>query len=337
VGDLGVVAAPPFGTAPQPQHYVRFFSSLDKHVHYGTLIKPSPSNATYVEGGSGPVNPLVWPVPVSAKGDAGKDAFTNINQILILPRPEPVPGVSLAESYQPYLSGKKKLLFCDEGDSGSVVVNSANQVIGVVVRTAPKGLLPPQNAMEWKAMTSLGVVCPIDKVLAQMQIEIPAAFSGALPQSGPIDLASPAAFDDPVTRAMHEEIARLREQVSRIRLGRVMLGMITRHSREIRRIVYGRRPALAAWRHNEGPAFYAHVLRALRDPAHQIPTTINGVSRTRLLEAMAAAFLEFGGDRLRRDVERYRDQVIRHAATITRLDQVPEAIAAMSREPAGTG
>jgi hypothetical protein len=336
-GNLGVVEGPPFGTAPLAGQYVRFFSPLTKHVHFGTILKPPAFTATYVAGGSGPVNPLVWPEPATHSTDEGQDMKGTINQILILPRPDPIPNQTLAKSYEPYLSGRKKLLFGQGGDSGSVVVNSANQVIGLISRGG--GEKPPSNstAMEWLAASAIGIVCPIEKVLAQMQIEIPATpFSGVLPQAGPIDLASPGALDHPEGRAMHDEITRLRERVSELRLGRVLLGMITRHNGEVRRIVNGRRPALAAWQHNQGPAYLAHLIRALRDPSHQIPTAINGVPRTRLLEVMAAVLTQYGSPRLRRDIERYRDVLLRHAPMIVRLDDVPEAVARMSRAHLGS-
>jgi hypothetical protein len=326
-GSLGVIAGPPFGSAPGPQHYVRFYSPVDKRVHHGTILKAPVFTATYLEGGSGPVDPLVWPRLTTDLSDAGKDMVTGINQILILPRPDPAePG-----GYGPYLAGKS-LLFGQGGDSGSVVVNSANQVIGLISRAGGRKFTSPETAVEWRAASGLGVVCPIGKVLDQMKIEIPPSFAGSVPQTGPIDLASPGARTDPDAIAMHQGIDRLRQEVSGTRLGRVILGMITRHNREVRRIVYGRRPALVAWRDNQGPALFAHLLRGLRDPSHQIPTVINGVPRTRLLQAMEAALLEFGSPQLRRDIERYRSPALRYAPAVTLLDQVPEIIAQMSRD-----
>ncbi len=320
--DPGVQKPPPFGTAPQPQHLLRFYSPVDKQVHWGTIVTRTPAfNATYVEGGSGAVSPLVWPELNTSYLDAIADTLPNINQYMVLPRPAP------GESYDPYVQRKRELRFGQGGDSGSVVINHENKVVGMLIRAGDK---PPANAtaVEWTAASGIGWVTPIAKVLAQLQITIQAADSGTIPTAGPISVTRPTA-DSPT---VHAGMDRFRTEARQSRYGKILLGMMARHADEARRIVNGCRPATVAWHRNQGPAVIAHLIRALHDPAHEIPVVLNGVPRERLLDVMAEQFLRFGGPRLRHDVQRYRDLLLASPITTeTRIDRLPAALAALRR------
>jgi hypothetical protein len=320
--DPGVQKPPPFGTAPQPEHLLRFYSPVDKQVHWGTIVTRSPAfNATYVSGGSGAVSPLVWPELNSSYLDDLADARPNINQYMVLPRPAP------GETYESLARQGRQLQFGQGGDSGSVVINHEDKVVGMLIRAGAK---PPATttAVEWTTASGVGWVTPIAKVLAQMQITIQAADSGTIPASGPIAVTRPTA-DSPT---VHAGMDRFRAEARQSRYGRILLGMMARHAKEVGQIVNGCRPAIVAWHRNQGPAVIAHLLRALHDPAHEIPVVINGVPRQRLLDAMAEQFVRFGGPRLCRDIHRYRDLVLASPITTeTRVDRLPAALAALPR------
>lgn len=321
--DLGVQTPPPFGTAPQPEHLLRFYSPVDHRVHWGTIVTRTPAfNATYVEGGSGAVSPLVWPEVNSVWLDRLAEALPNINQFMVLPRPAP------GEGYEPYLQRRRELLFGQGGDSGSVVINHEDKVIGMLIRSGGK---PPASvtAVEWTAASGVGWVTPIAKVLAQMQIIIKKeGDAGTVPTAGPITVTRPTA-DSPT---VHSGMELFRSEARRSRYGKILLGMMARHAEEARRIVNACRPAIVAWHRNQGPAVIAHLIRALHDPAHEIPVVINGVPREQLLDAMAEQLLRVGGPQLCRDVRRYRELVLRSPITSeTRIDRLPAALAALPR------
>jgi hypothetical protein len=87
-----------------------------------------------------------------------------------------------------------------------------------------------------------------------------------------------------------------------------------------------------AWRRNQGPAFLNRAMNNARDPEELIPWEIEGVTRTALLNAMAAALSEHGSPELRRDVARYRDDVMAYATACDNLHELVERVS--ERQPA---
>jgi hypothetical protein len=322
-GDFGITAGPPFGTAPREEQYVRFYSPLDNRVHYGTVLTLGDS-ATYVSGGTGSVPPLLSPRSVQNPLAPLHTAVPPINQLLILPRPTP------GESYERYLSGQLQLYFGRTGDSGSVVVNHENKVIGLMCWVAG---LPEseETAEEWRAVSGIGVLNPIHKVLDQMEIEIPSNLANTSPSRGG-RFFMPGVETDPDEIALERGRQRVEAKLKPLRLGRLLLGKMDQHRKEARRIVLGYRPALVAWHRHQGPAFVDHCVRNLRDPAHKIPTSINGIDQTALLQVMADMLIRYGSPKLRRDVEKYRDVILAHATGITSCDQAPEMIGELQRQ-----
>lgn len=317
-GDLGVVGVQPSTEAPAPEQLVRFYSPRTERVHYGTIV-PSPKAGTYVSGGSGAVNPLLWPWPAGDDSDASSDARPNINQLVVMPRPAP------GESYEPYLQRHASLFFGRHDDSGSIVVNHENKVIGLLVRGG--GPVPPYPGAEgrsdpWRAIRSIGIVTPIHAVLARLGIEIPAAFSRTSPSSGVAYSIAPGVETDPDEIAVEAGRQRIEKVLARTRLGRLLRGKLEQHRKEARRLVLGNRRAMIAWHRHQGPAFIKHFVENLRDSSHVVPTVINGVERAKVLDVMADMFIRYGSPKLRRDVEKYRPLALRFGPHITQLDQL---------------
>lgn len=317
-GNLGIVAGPPFGTPPTADQYVRFYSPLTKRVHYGTILT-LPDQGTIIGGGA--LDPLLEPWTVDTSLDAMAEAQPNIAQILVMPRPAPGEG----------LPGSSRLYFGRGGDSGSVVVNKDNQVIGIICRGGGKPDIS-NNSPEWNAVGGIGVLNPIQKVLDVLGVDIPASFSRTVASAG--GSAIYMAGIDPEEKALQLGRRRIEEKLEKTRLGRLLIGKLSEHRVEARRIVLGNRRALVVWRRHQGPAMIQHFIKNLRDPAHVVPTQINGVNRAALMRAMAGAFLRYGSPRLRRDVEKYREIALRYGPGITSVDQVPLLVEQLRHERA---
>jgi hypothetical protein len=336
-GSSGVVERPAWGTKPSDEHVVRFYSQGSRKVNYGVILKPT-ATGSYVSGAARvPLDPLVWPKPALDKStDAARNALPNIGQFMVMPCPAPT------ESLDDYLEtnddGKKfqrrgrKLTFGAGGDSGSVVVNYKNQVIGLLCRANPN-FKPPLNEYdkydEWIAVSGVGFLNPIRKVLKLLNIEIPPNLAATTLSAGTVYFD----FGRPGAEEMAEERGRQRaaEALRQSRLGRLLLGKIEQHRLEARRIVQGHRQAMVIWQRNQGPAFVKHCLDNLRDPKRMIPTSINGVAREQMLRAMAGVLLRYGSDKLRRDIERYRAYALQQAAQIMSFDQVGPVIEEVRR------
>ena len=326
---IGVPAGPAWGTPWTDAQVLRFYSPLTGRVHYGTLVPPD-HPGSYASGGSGAVDPLRWPYPAFDASDKEGDARGTIGALLVLPRPGP------GETYADYKS--RPLLFGQHGDSGSVVVNNAMQVVGILVRAgpSPKGLNDPSyfaayQQAEWIAAKSIGWVTPIQLVLNRLNIEIPGSYAQTtLPSTSAVGYGLPA----PATAAeyrLERGRQRIADALRTSRMGRLLLGKIGQHRVEARRIVLGNRRAQVVWQRHQGPSFILHCVENMRDPAHRIPTTINGVSRIDFIRAVAAILTRYGSPALVRDVARFERISAAHGMYVTTIEEVPTILAGLRR------
>ena len=75
-----------------------------------------------------------------------------------------------------------------------------------------------------------------------------------------------------------------------------------------------------------------HFLVSLRDPAHRIPTRVNGADLADLLRQMQPLLARYGSGRLRRDLRRLGPFGIRLLTSVTSVHDVPDALAAKQRK-----
>jgi len=329
---LGITGVVLFaGQMPQASDLVRFYSPMSNQVKFGFIIQMN-YTATYTAGGTGAVEKELYPKAGKVAG-AG-DILPLVNNFLVFPVPPPgTPGTPPEGS----------LMWCEHGDSGSVVVNAANQVIGLVAAAKENSFPidpatdPPALQAMLKSASGIGLVCPIGRVRAQLTTQgldftIPGSLSGTATAAGHSAAALRRRSED---QAFQHGRNRAAAALRATRLGLVILGKLRQHAAEARQLISRNRRVQVAWHRSQGPAFVQHIMHNLRDPAHRVPDSINGVSRAQALEAMADLLAGAGSPALRRDVARYRDLVMRHAPGLDSLEHVGEVVARARRELCG--
>ncbi len=244
-----------------------------------------------------PVPPILFPYTVS--GSEIDDNFagvpSGVNQLLIAPDPNPQ-------------NSSQKTHFCGPGDSGSVIVNSAKQVVGLLSRAwqpseSSRAFLNARMSSPLPDhVGTLGLAAPIGAVLSALQIQIDGNMSGTAPSAGAslVDLKRGER-----RRALQLTLRDLEREIRTKALGRTVMDAIARHRGEVLSLVNNERRVAVAWRRSEGPAFAAHCLRSLEDHEYVIPSDVHGVTPRRLIEKMAAVLKRYGSDALRRDIEAY--------------------------------
>jgi hypothetical protein len=321
---LGIGKGPDFGTAPTEQQYVRLYSADGKILHYGTMI----STRLGLRDVPFPGDPdnLLYRFGIGDLTDALQGTKASVNQFLILPRPAPVAGGSYQDGYR-----RGESLDFHGGESGSFVINSDNLVIAMLIRIVPPTQLGLDTSLlEVRDVKNLGIATPIGPILANLNVTIPSdpdGWSGTVPASGPRTARVVGADLDAQTARRRQAVAQLRGELHTSVRGRLLLGKIGQHHREVRRLMTTVRPIAVTWRALAGPAYLAACLRSLENPGYRIPASINGVPRERLLAAMAALFGKYGSDPLRRDIERYEGLLTGALLPLTALNEVPAALA----------
>lgn len=231
------------------------------------------------------------------------------------------------------------MLTFDHGDSGCVVVNHQGKVIAQIVGGFP--FFPElfvrqpseRGLIEFTSVKNVAFASPIRGILEQLQITIPGGgFAGTVPSAGEsVRVFVPGLRDDPQLAADRQAVARLREGLRTSRHGKLLLGKIGQHRREVRELLATVRAIAVTWRDLHGPAFYHHCVRSARDASHIIPTSVNGVTRDQLLEAMLPLFAQYGSAALRRDIERYSPWAREALLSVALLHDIPASVARRRR------
>lgn len=296
--DFGVKKGPPFGTLPAQADYLRIYSERLGRVVYGTVLG-RPGGAEAPEPGD--PQRLLYHHGI---GDP-QESPPICRQLMFLPRPDPDPSKLTVESAYKGWGGKGP----DHGDSGTMVINSDNMIVGMLTTAVkPNEVFAEEDVKStWELFTvnNIALFTPIRDVVSLLDVTIPAApnpWASSVPTHGSPVLAMDTAHEQ---MQRQQGFERLREGLRRIRLGKLILGKINVHGRELRFMFQRVRELAAAWKHVRGPAFMHHGLRSVCEPEHIVPLAIDGVSRRDLIEAVLPIIEQHASPRLRRDLARY--------------------------------
>lgn len=195
--------------------------------------------------------------------------------------------------------GQEKTIVDGSGDSGAVVVNEHNEIVGLMhSRTSST---PGGDPTE---LTKFIIASPIGAVMEALQIDIPSAVP-ASPSHGEALLAVPEEPAGPVLapQITDPELLRFQRLVRSSELGGVLHDSGFRHGSEVVHLVHHCRPVTVAWHRGQGPAWAAHLINSARDPEYRMPEDVKGVTQEMLLRRMAEALAKHGSDALRADLE----------------------------------
>ncbi|HKE97910.1 MAG TPA: hypothetical protein VKG45_03120 [Actinomycetes bacterium] len=219
----------------------------------------------------------------------------------------------------------KPLYFSDHGDSGSAVVNTANEVVALHFAGSVAGQL------------NKGLELPIADIIAQFQAvdHLPVALATAT-QNGVVNkvpgapaVAAPTALapalagaPGPATPALDRVGADLAASAA----GRDLRALWVDHHQELLELVNHRRRVTVAWHRGGGPALLQTLVRMAADPALAMPATVAGEPPLRRVERIHAVLHANASPALRRALDRAL-AALPDPAALT-YDQVLAALAA---------
>ena len=175
------------------------------------------------------------------------------------------------------------------GDSGSVLLDAQNRVIGLLhAAVTPAGT--PAFASR------------IEDVRSALNIDIPLmGTAGAVPLSG-----APAKRHDLLT----EDIRALASRYGEREVARNWWELVQRHQDEVMRLIRNNRPTTTAWNRYHGPSFVSHYLKTVKDNGYLAPEQINDIRVENLLLGMAAVLQDQGSAPLSDSIWRNYLQII---------------------------
>jgi hypothetical protein len=340
--DVLSVLGPKAGTTPAPDQYVRVFTPRGGgRLIFGTITwtphSVADSDSMVVDGTR--QTPIFRDAFVigSPEDEERAGSVPSINQFVILPRPKPIPGET---DYTKFYKPNQDLSF-DFGDSGSVVIDHLGRVIAQIIGGFP--FIPDlfvkkesdRSRIEFTEVRNVGIASPIRGIIEQLTITIPpAGFSGTVPAAAArARVFVPGVPENSRLESDREIVQRLRERLRLTRRGTLVLGKIAQHRREVRQLLERVRAIGAVWRDLQGPGFYHHCVQSARDDQHVIPTSINSITRDRLIDGLLPLLLRHASPALRRDLTRYQAWAREVFLQVAMLDDVP-LLVARRRTPA---
>lgn len=210
------------------------------------------------------------------------------------------------ETYTEETNGKKA--FSDSGDSGSIIIDEANNVIGLLWGGDPESYTVDET-----------FACHIGDVLT--------AFSEAgkeiILMFTPEDRSAMVNIEKMHPRRMDIDI---RTRLLETEKGKVLVNLYELYQKEVLNLINQNRHIKVLWHRLQGPAFTAHVARSFREKAYAIPQEIKGVSLQELMIRMAEGLKENGSQALRKAIEVHALWLINDTYRIATLEDYLEKL-----------
>ncbi len=205
--------------------------------------------------------------------------------------------------------------FSISGDSGSVIINLQNKIVGLLFASAKKVMV---KGVEQPFVT---LANHISDVFTELKIRIPYSEEVKI-IAGEILTDVPATFEAPIP----EPYRALRERLQQNEVTAKLFAIGQQHSEEVTYLVNHCRPVTVAWRRMQGPAILATVMGAVRDGHHRLPPAVNGVAPRELLERMRTVLGQHGSAALRQTMNSARIDLDQIFADCDNLDDLFERI-----------
>ena len=224
----------------------------------------------------------------------------------------------------PALASTDPFFFGQHGDSGSVVVNDANQVVGIffALPNAPYAgsvagwVLPLEDIKSGLAAQSVPVKVAV-AATAGIVNTVPGAAMVAMPEElAPTLIGARAGAEarerlvaiglplgeDPPAAALQ----RLEGDLERSARGRGLVTFWLRHQRELLELINSNRRVATTWHRSGASGLFQLLTRMLSQPDLAVPETINGQPVDQCVDTVCAVLDKFGSPRLREDLARAR-------------------------------
>ncbi|MCX4554846.1 hypothetical protein OHA02_01335 [Streptomyces phaeochromogenes] len=248
---------------------------------------------------------------------SGFTATTHETQNLIIITPNPHPDAGPRDT----------TFFAYDGDSGSVLVNDANEVVGllhhkdgggrgwatpithVLARLAEHEKLdlqvavsPPDVPIQVHTVPG-GPTVAVPREVAE-QVAADPAMRGTFQGSGDrAPLGRPWFTDVPPPAAT---LTHVRADLDRSSAGRLLGALWGTHRTELTRLVTSDRRVMIVWHRGGGAALVQLLLRMLAHPDRTLPETLNGEPLMTCLDRLHSQLAQYASPALRTDLDRAR-------------------------------
>jgi hypothetical protein len=206
--------------------------------------------------------------------------------------------------------------FSMHGDSGSVIINLQNKIVGLLFASAKK------VQVKGVQRPFIGVANHISDVLTALKIRI--RYSQDVKViAGETLTDTPAILEAPIP----ESYQALRKRLQRNDVTTKLFAIGQRHSDEVTYLVNHCRPVTVVWRRAEGPALLAVIMGAVREGNYRLPANVKGVAPVDCLQRMRNVLSEHGSAALKKTMDSAEVDLKEIFANCDNLNDLIERIA----------
>ena len=185
--------------------------------------------------------------------------------------------------------------FCSAGDSGSLVLNQNNNVVGLLFAADAAGF---------------GYAAHIKPIMDKLQITIDPTPSASAQASLEAESLAAAENAENEFGFWSDRLERYKKEIMTTEQGRTIMELAMQHREEILALVNRNRAVTVTWRRKNGPSFLAALMKCEREEGYTIPAEIGGTSLHSLLSNMAIVLQEQGSEALGAAIRRYTVTVL---------------------------
>jgi hypothetical protein len=204
-------------------------------------------------------------------------------------------------------------VFAVEGDSGAVLVNAQQKVVGLICKASAVAIEiidkfgDPGQAIIW---TGMAIACHIEPVMQEMDIDLitgPETTAGNVLDLEDVELDQAGVELDRAEEApdLETALSRAEADLRALSQGEELLEVIGKHGEEVRELVHHYRPVKVVWHRNQCPAFAVSIIDAVRDHLASFQREIKGIPITTAVAHLKQALLQYGSPALRHTLELY--------------------------------
>lgn len=197
--------------------------------------------------------------------------------------------------------------FSDHGDSGSVIVNAQNKVVGVLfgITESKVNVIIDGSPDVVKINTGKGYGCHIYPTMNALGFSIE---TGSVQVSGdPLELDEIRldAMED--SADVREALEHAEQRLRGIPHGPGLIEKFRSHVEELIQLVHHYRPVKVVWHRHHCPAFAVSLVNTLRDTRAVLVAEVRGVALGQAASAMRAALQSYGSTSLKATLNEYGD------------------------------
>lgn len=210
------------------------------------------------------------------------------------------------ETFTESKNGKKA--FSDGGDSGSIIIDESNNVIGLLWGGDPDSYTVDET-----------FACHINDVLTALRDvgkEIILMFT-------PDDRSASITNTKLQQKRLDLDI---RAQLLESEKGRMLVNLYEIHQKEVLNLINNNRKVKVMWHRLQGPAFTAHIAKSYREREYIIPQEVKGINIQELMIKMAEVLKENGSQKLQKDIDTYALRLINDTYQVRTMEEYLDKI-----------